>query len=195
MNVRPTRLAGVRSSVTVAAAVRADLAFEVSGVALLARESDGLITSNIGLTADFEGEGLEWSYVQSLIRWDVVGDLSLLAGVRWDHTTVRFHVTRPSISNDDFIANSYIPLIGLQVCQDSPAAHVSLRLLGFPAVPGNLKFHTWTENFDIFSGKRSGFLRWVLHGSRSRVRTTDSRPGGCLVVRTLGSLTRGNARR
>lgn len=145
VNIRQTSLKGVRSSLTMSAALLDGLTLELSGAALLARESDGLITSNIGSTADFQGDGLEWSYLQSLFQWEVAGDLSLLAGVRWDHTTVRFHVTRPSTGNDDFIVNGYMPLVGVQVRQESPAGHTSLRLLGFPAVPGNIKFHTWSE--------------------------------------------------
>lgn len=146
VNIRQTSLKGVRSSLTMSAALLDGLTLELSGAALLARESDGLITSNIGSTADFQGDGLEWSYLQSLLRWDVAaGDLSLLAGVRWDHTTVRFHVTRPPTGNDDLIVNGYMPLVGVQVRQESPTGHTSVRLLGFPAVPGNIKFHTWSE--------------------------------------------------
>ncbi len=144
-NIRPSALRGVWISLTISAALADRVALELSGAALLARQSGGLITSNIGSTADFEGAGLEWSYLQSLFRWDVGRDFSVLAGVRWDHTKERLHVTRPPSSNDDFIVNGYMPLVGVQVRQESPAGHISLRVLGFPAVPGNIKFHTWSE--------------------------------------------------
>ncbi len=146
VNVRQRPLRGVWISLKMSAGLLERLALELSGATLLAGESDGLITSNIGLTADFEGAGLEWFYLQSLFQWDVAGDFSFLAGVRWDHTKVRFHVTRPSAGNDDFIVNCYMPLVGLQVRRASPAGHISLRLLGFTVVPGNLKFHTWSES-------------------------------------------------
>ncbi len=144
-NIRPSPLRGIWSSLTVSAALLDGLGLELSGATLQACESAGLITSNIGSTADIEGAGLEWSYLQSLFQWDVAGDFSVLAGVRWDHTKVRLHVTRPASSNDDFIVNGYMPLVGVQVRQESPAGYISLRVLGFPAVPGNIKFHTWSE--------------------------------------------------
>jgi hypothetical protein len=158
-NTRQIPLRGVRVSLTMSTELFDGLALELSGATLLARESDGRITSNIGLTADFESEGLEWSYLQSLFRLNVGGDFSLLAGVRWDHTTVRFHVTRPPTGNDDFIINGYTPLVGVQVRQKSPAAHMSVRLLGFPAVPGNLKFHTWSETSTYSQKSNQDFSR------------------------------------
>jgi hypothetical protein len=144
-NIRPVPLRGVWTSVTTTVPIREGLGVQLSGAALLPRESGGLITSNIGSTADFDGEGLQWTYLQSLAQCDMAEGLSLLAGARWDQTQVRFHVTRPGTGNDDFIVHAYMPLVGLQVREGSPKGLISLQVLGFPAVPGTIKFHTWSE--------------------------------------------------
>ncbi len=144
-NVRARPLRGVMGSVTMSGKLCDRINLELTGATLFSREAGGTITSNIGLTADFEGHGAEWSYVESILEWEYSDNFSLLAGIRWDHTKARFHVIRPATSNDDFIVNAYLPVIGLQSQQPFAYGNIAMRILGSPFAPGSLKFHTWSE--------------------------------------------------
>lgn len=144
-NVRQRPLRGVMGSVTMSGKLSDRFNLELTGATLFSREADGTITSNIGLTADFEGHGVEWSYVESILEWEYSNNFSLLAGLRWDHTKARFHVIRPATSNDDFIVNAYLPVFGVQAHQAFAFGNIAMRVIGSPFAPGSLKFHTWSE--------------------------------------------------
>ncbi len=159
VNVRRTSLQGIWSSLTLSAGLFDGLTLEVTGAGLADRGSDGLITSNIGLTADFEGDGFEWGRLQSLVRYDVEGDLSLLAGLLVEKTAARLRVTRPSPGNDDFIVWGYIPIVGLQLAQERRAGTAYVRVVGFPAAPGTITFHTWSETSAYSQESRQNFAR------------------------------------
>jgi hypothetical protein len=144
-NIRRRPLRGIFGSLILSKDVWDNLSLELGASMLFGLPSDGLITSNIGLTADFQGDATQWSYVQSLVKWEMTPSLSILAGARWDNTQTRFHVIRPPTGNDDFTMNLFTPIMGLQAQSGVGLSEITIRAMGFPVALGNIKFHTWSE--------------------------------------------------
>ncbi|HTY25524.1 MAG TPA: hypothetical protein VMC85_20510 [Desulfomonilaceae bacterium] len=77
--------------------------------------------------------------------------LNLIAGFRWDSWNFQlknpspvtpvstFAIGTPS-DEADLTLNSYIPLIGTQACWGGPCCGLLVRVVGFPWVPGNLRY-------------------------------------------------------
>ncbi len=82
--------------------------FLVSGGILVPRRVEGAWFSSPDTTQRFPFEipSYDWWYVDGLVKACVPGNLELLAGFRWDHTSTR--VDYSDNTTDDYILNSYI---------------------------------------------------------------------------------------
>jgi hypothetical protein len=83
--------------------------------------------------------GAEWGCVQAL------------GGFRWDYTTSKQSIssqdaaglgTFTSVGSNDVTVDAYLPYFGAQVLGASPCSRIVVRVLGFPLVPGDLRFQT-----------------------------------------------------
>ncbi len=178
-NVRPRPLSGIWLGA--AADIRANQAVNlyIGGGALIANGTDGTITSTIGLTADFETAGDDWYYLESLAGYRTWMGLEVLAGFRWDHTASRLHVVRPGDSIDDFKINLFMPMVGLQLSRQSTEQTLKVKVAGFPAVPGSLKYHNWDRVGSASVESRQDFS----YGYYAEIHAEYSRkiPGNCSV--------------
>lgn len=87
----------------------------------------------------------EWGFLEALATFGY-GGMSLIAGFRYDHFSVRFSDTVDStygtnIANiADMTANSYIPIVGVQCRYDGVTSRLTVRTVGFPVIPGNFSY-------------------------------------------------------
>lgn len=178
-NVRQMPLRGRWYDRSISAVFADRLRLTLSCAWLGSCKADGSIVSSIGRTADFEGDGTESWYGQGMVEWNCYGPLKLLTGFRWDHISSRLHVTRAPTGYDDFIVNGYMPLIGLRVIEGSPSDGIELKVLGFPFVPGDIRFHTWAEasqySQESFQKFTQGHYVEILAEYRKRIFNTDLR--------------------
>ena len=91
-----------------------------------------------------------WGWLERMAVLGSPCGMNLIAGFRWDSYSVRF--SNPTSANPpdrprgtpldeaDLTMNSYIPLIGTQFCCGGPCCGLLVRVLGFPWVPGNLRY-------------------------------------------------------
>ena len=108
-------------------------------------------------SVDFEIPSYEWWSVDGLTKSRVSGALELLAGFRWDHTSTR--VKYSDHTDDDYILNAYLPLIGIQVNQPFSSGSMLVRFVGSPVVAGRMRYDFWTHtgyaefgDFDVSGG-------------------------------------------
>ncbi len=124
--------------------------FLVSGGVFVPRRVTGTwFTSPETSAFSFEIPSYDWWYVDGLVKGRVCEDFELLAGFRWDHTSTR--VNYSDNTTDDYILNSYMPLIGTQVRQRFSNGSMLVRFVCAPVVFGTLKYHFWTgDGFSEF---------------------------------------------
>jgi hypothetical protein len=91
---------------------------------------------------DFNIPSYDWWSIDGLVTSRISGSFELLAGVRWDHTSTR--VRFADDTDDDYILNAYLPLVGVQVAQRSCNGKLLVRFMGAPVAFGKLKYHYWT---------------------------------------------------
>jgi hypothetical protein len=108
------------------------------------RASGTWLQSPIPGAAPFDIPSYEWWSIDGLLTSRISGSFQLLAGVRWDHTSTRVDYT--DHSDDDYILNAYLPLIGLQMNQRSFNGSLLVRFMGAPVAFGNLKYHYWAAD-------------------------------------------------
>jgi len=92
-------------------------------------------------TFDFEIPQYDWWTLDGLATCRVAGATSLLAGFRWDHASTR--VNYSDNTDDDYVLNAYLPLIGMQLNKKFSNCFALLRCVGSPWVGGRLKYHYW----------------------------------------------------
>ncbi len=116
--------------------------------------------SPAGRSFSFEIPYYNWWNVDGLVKCPVAGPFEFLAGFRWDHTSTR--VEYNDNTSDDYILNSYIPLIGAQINQRFYGGSLLFRIVGSPLVRGQMKYHFWDRlggaEFGDFPVKDSSFL-------------------------------------
>jgi hypothetical protein len=114
----------------------------VSGSVFFPRRSAGTWREETSLrTFDFEIPQYDWWTLDGLAKCGLTGGAEFLAGFRWDHTSTR--VNYSDNTDDDYILNAYLPLIGMQLNKRSSNCSMLLRCVGSPWVGGRLKYHFW----------------------------------------------------
>jgi hypothetical protein len=101
-------------------------------------------TDPVAAPFDFEVRSYEWWTVDGIAKGRVSGSFDLLAGFRWDHTSTR--VKYNDNTDDDYILNLYLPVIGAQVNQAFGNGSLLVRVLVAPAAPGQLRYHFWSRD-------------------------------------------------
>ena len=91
-----------------------------------------------------------WGWIDGAMVLGPPYGMNLIAGFRWDSYSVRFSNPTPAnpplpargrpLDEADLTMNSYIPLIGTQFCCGEPCCGLLMRVVGFPWVPGNLRY-------------------------------------------------------
>ena len=91
-----------------------------------------------------------WGWIDGALVLGSQCGLNLIAGFRWDSYSVR--LSNPTSANPplrargtpldeaDLTMNSYIPLLGTQFCCGGPCCGLLVRVVGFPWVPGHLRY-------------------------------------------------------
>jgi hypothetical protein len=170
----------------------------ISGGVFLPRRTSGTwVTSPLTRSFDFEIPSYDWWFVDGLAKCWVSGPLELLVGLRWDHTSTR--VDYSDNTSDDYILNSYLPLIGAQINQPFCNGSMLVRFVAAPLVWGQIKYHFWdrlgyAEFGDFRVNSKSSFVeiladyRFKLTGDLQagafakwnslRVRTDDQNLSG-----------------
>jgi hypothetical protein len=113
---------------------------------------------------DFEVPSYYWWSVDGLVRGSVSDNFDILAGFRWDHTSTR--VKYSDNTDDDYILNLYLPLIGAQLHQQFAGGELLFRIIGTPLVPGRITYNFWTNTnfseFGDFDVVRGSFIETLL---------------------------------
>ncbi len=116
--------------------------------------------------------------MDGLVRGRVSNNFDVLAGFRWDHTSTR--VKYSDNTDDDYILNLYIPLIGAQIHQAFANGELLFRILATPLVPGRLRYHFWDfrgfTEFGDFDVAKGSFIE-ILSDYRFRI-SSDLGVGG-----------------
>ncbi len=92
-----------------------------------------------------------WGWIDGALVFGSPCGLNLIAGFRWDSYSIKLNNPSPvnplallptgtSSDEADLTLNSYIPLIGTQCCWGGPCCGLLVRVVGFPWVPGNLRY-------------------------------------------------------
>lgn len=91
-----------------------------------------------------------WGWIDGAIVLGSPCGINLIGGFRWDVYNVRFRdprpvtgaaLTRGTLADEaDMQLNSYIPFVGSQICYGGPCCGLLFRAIGFPWVPGTLKY-------------------------------------------------------
>ncbi|MFC1835789.1 hypothetical protein ACFL2Q_13855 [Thermodesulfobacteriota bacterium] len=90
--------------------------------------------------------GQWWGYLDATATYSVgiLGGTQLLAGLRWDHYNSKLILTYNGFPEIDveihFKVNAYLPLVGAQWTQDWWDGQLKVRAVGFPWVPGEMKY-------------------------------------------------------
>ena len=135
--------------------------FLVFGSVFLPQRSSGTWREEPGpRTFDFEIPQYDWWSIDGLAKCSLTGGAEVLAGFRWDHTSTR--VNYSDNTDDDYILNAYLPLIGMQLNKRSSNCSMLLRCVGSPWVGGRLKYHYWDNlgyaEFGDFRANNGYFL-------------------------------------
>ncbi len=105
--------------------------FLVSGSVFVPQRASGTwLRSPVPDAVPFDIPSYDWWSIDGLITSRISGSFELLAGFRWDHTSTR--VNYSDHSDDDYILNAYLPLIGLQMNQRSCNGSLLVRFMGAP---------------------------------------------------------------
>ena len=123
--------------------------------------------------------------MDGLVRGRVSSNFDILAGFRWDHTSTR--VKYSDNTDDDYILNLYVPLIGAQIHQAFANGELLFRILATPLVPGRLRYNFWTRTgfaeFGDFDVSKGSFIE-ILSDYRFRI-SPDLSMGGFVKWNSL----------
>ncbi len=98
-----------------------------------------------------------WGWLDGALVLGSPCGMNLIAGFRWDSYSIKLKDPSPfgptgfllagatfpggTLSDEaELTMNSYIPLIGTQCCWGGPCCGLLVRVVGFPWVPGNLRY-------------------------------------------------------
>jgi hypothetical protein len=102
----------------------------------------------------------EWWYLDGMGSYTIAGcsysGLQAVAGFRWDHLNSTQHLNWADVATGGAIVsgtgtnnlkiNGYLPYFGIQSVYRSCTDSVNVRVIGFPYIPGELKFqHSFVE--------------------------------------------------
>jgi|SRR5271157_1857704 len=171
---------------------------------------------NFSVTEGFSGgktwgTNTDWWFVDGALSYDICGLGKLIGGFRYDRFATNFKdpgnfsgaLGTPSDTGDVTI-NCYIPFVGLQADLGSPGVNeLMFRVIGFPWVGGDVKYHDSIGNFAVLeqdrielsqgvnkgyfleafaeygrtvygSGRIGVFGRWnIIHGNAKRIDISD----------------------
>jgi len=112
-----------------------------TGFLIPRRMSGTWVSRPAGTTFGFDIPSYDWGYVDGIIKAGVSDGLDILAGFRWDRISTR--VNYSDNTSDDYVLNSYLPLIGAQMNKRFSESSILVRFIGTPWVYGTLKYHYW----------------------------------------------------
>ncbi len=91
-----------------------------------------------------------WGWIDGALVLGSPCGCNLIAGFRWDSYSVRLRNPRSAnppllargtpLDEADLTMNSYIPFFGVQYCCGGPCCGLLVRVVGFPWVPGRLRY-------------------------------------------------------
>jgi hypothetical protein len=129
---------------------------------------------------DFEVPSYDWWTVEGFLTGSLCGNLEILAGFRWNHTSIRINYS--DFTDDDYILNTTTPLVGVQYRGQSSAQRILVRVVGSPVIGGNLNYHFWDNlgfaEFGSFPVRSGSFLECMADYS---VQVADRFGLGCFV--------------
>jgi hypothetical protein len=111
------------------------------------------------------GTDIEWWLLDLRGSYEVAGTCLAIGGFRWDHMNTRFGSERPpfnatlgqgGVSVDlpdgfaNFKFNAWFPYVGIQYQHTAPENSVTVRLIGFPMVFGEVKQQSVIPAWDVF---------------------------------------------
>jgi len=141
-----TPLRGLWLGVSKEISLRRDCGVVVSGWYLIPRGVSELETFNTPIFNRTWDAKAEWGFLEALATFGH-GGCSLLAGFRYDHFGTRFvnpfnlfGIESLVTDRTDVTANSYIPLVGIQWRFIGATSSLTVRAVGFPVIPGNLRY-------------------------------------------------------
>jgi hypothetical protein len=126
----------------------------------------------IPLNSDVDSDH-QWGYLDGMAMYNIsqgnFGAMQIVGGFRWDHFDSK-HSTRFSgaaggnqlngSAKNNVIANAYIPYVGVQSVYKSGASSTTTRLIGFPYVPGDVKFQdAFTQTLNGVTANGGGEYR------------------------------------
>ncbi len=143
-----------------------------AGVFFPRRTSGTWFTTPLARSFDFEIPSYDWWFVDGLVKGCASGPLEFLAGLRWDHTSTR--VDYSDNTSDDYILNSYMPIIGAQINQPFSNGSMLVRFVFSPVVWGQMKYHFWDRlgfaEFGDFRVNSNSFFWEILADYRFKLR-------------------------
>lgn len=84
----------------------------------------------------------------------------LIGGFRWDHLSTNLKLSIPQLGSfverDNFTFNAYLPYLGVQVDQGG----VVVRIIGFPIVPGDVRWAETQQVVGLFAATESRSFRF-----------------------------------
>lgn len=114
-------------------------------------------------TYGFDVPGYETWFLEGLLSRRAGRPVRLLAGVRWDHSSMRLLYSDDTY--DDYVLDGYIPVVGLQVSDPLLGVGLTMRCLVSPFVPGNFRYHYWDNRgyaeFGSFPFSKGYFLEFL----------------------------------
>ena len=141
-----------------------DYGLILSGGVLQPRTGHGTwFNAPSGQPVDFTAPSYDWWQAQGLLKRRVSGPVDILAGVRWRHINTK--VNYNDNTTDDYVLNTYTPLIGVQVNKAFSASSLLVRFVASPLTRGTLKYNFSTQtgfseyaDFDVTDGSFMEFL-------------------------------------
>ena len=177
-----SRLSGLWLDGSFAVRVTEELAFNFLGGYFFSSDPGGSYearTRNMAFSWPFDSDS-QWGIVEATGRYAFFHGMHAIAGFRWDHfTTWRDEVPGgPTSDRDNFVVNAYLPVLGVEAELSSSTTECSVRLLGFPSVPGYFT-HEWHRRIPLTyeyskHGFSDGYFLEVLAQYRKRTLGTVS---------------------
>lgn len=146
----------------------------------------------------------DWWFVDGAVTYNPLSLGKLVAGFRYDRFATnlknpRNFVGALGLSSDrgDVTINSYIPFVGVQVEQGTPGgSQVMFRIIGFPWLAGDVKFHDSIGGFGAIIEDRIELSKGIGEGYFLEAFAEYSRPvfgNGRVGLFGRWNMTHGNA--
>jgi hypothetical protein len=154
-----------------------DFGILISGSVFFPKRSAGTWREEPGpRTFDFEIPQYDWWSLDGMASCRVASGAEILAGFRWDHTSIRVNYSDNTF--DDYVLNAYLPLIGMQLNKRLSNCSMLLRCVGAPWVGGRVNYNFWgdpaTVEFGDFRVNRGYFLEFFADCSMRIARDVSA---------------------